>query len=114
MKLWSTLFLALILSFPMFAQNVVKIPQGGTGAKTAGAALVNLFPGATRVGDVLYCKAWSAGHCSDWEALAGNNSSVNCFAEIQQEVRHGSLVLVGVEAVAEVGIFPALMGEQVC
>jgi hypothetical protein len=51
----------------------LAIGQGGTNAATAAAARVNLFPTATRAGDVVYCTTYSSG-CTAWGTLAGNTS----------------------------------------
>lgn len=59
----------------------VPINKGGTNAITAAAALVNLFPTASEVGDVVYCSAFSSGNCTAWSIFAGNTSGTNCFTE---------------------------------
>ena len=52
----------------------VPITEGGTGAGTAAAALISLLPAGTRVGDMLYCSAYSGSACTAWSLVAGNNS----------------------------------------
>lgn len=59
----------------------LPIAQGGTNAATAAAALVNLIPAGTRVGDMLYCSAYSAGACTAWTLVAGNNSGTQYLQE---------------------------------
>jgi hypothetical protein len=60
--------------------GILAIAQGGTNAATAAAALVNLLPTGTRVGDILYCSAYSSG-CITWSLLAGNNSGTEVLEE---------------------------------
>lgn len=55
--------------------GTLPIANGGTNAITAAAALVNLFPVATRAGDVVY---WNG---SAWVTLAGNNSGTQFLQE---------------------------------
>lgn len=56
------------------------VAQGGTGAITAPNALINLFPTATRAGDIVYCGTYSSG-CTSWTNLAGNNSGTGVLEE---------------------------------
>ena len=55
--------------------GIQAILYGGTGASTAANALINLFPTATRAGDIIY---WDG---SIWNHLAGNNSGTQCSQE---------------------------------
>lgn len=59
----------------------LPIAQGGTAATTAAAALINLFPTATRAGDVIYCATFAAGACTSWALLAGNNTGTGFLQE---------------------------------
>ena len=59
----------------------VAVSSGGTNAITAPAALVNLLPVGTRVGDILYCTTYAAGACSAWTLVAGNNSGTGWLQE---------------------------------
>jgi len=61
--------------------GINPIVTGGTGANAASAALINLFPTATRAGDVIYCTTFAAGACTNWGLLAGNNSGTQYFSE---------------------------------
>ena len=61
--------------------GTAALSQGGTGAVTAAAALINLFPTATRAGDVIYCATFAAGACTSWALVAGNNSGVHWLQE---------------------------------
>jgi len=56
------------------------VAQGGTGATTAAGALVNLFPAASEVGDLVYCSAYSSG-CTTWSILSGNTSGTKVLQE---------------------------------
>ena len=58
----------------------IDIAYGGTNATNAPAALVNLFPAGTRVGDLIYCSAYSSG-CTAWTLLPGNNSGTGYLSE---------------------------------
>jgi hypothetical protein len=62
------------------AYGTLGIGYGGTGATTAGAALINLLPTATRAGDILYCQTYS-GTCTAWGLLAGNNTGTQFLEE---------------------------------
>jgi hypothetical protein len=64
---------------PSFGTAVVA--GGGTGATTAAAALVNLLPAGTRVGDILYCSAYTSSACTTWSLVAGNNSGTAWLQE---------------------------------
>ena len=70
------------LTQPAFSNlsGYATVGQGGTNATTAAAALINLFPTATRAGDVIYCATYSSG-CTSWALLAGNNSGTKYFSE---------------------------------
>jgi len=61
--------------------GTVAIANGGTNAITAAAALISLLPAGTRVGDILYCSAYSASACTAWALVAGNNSGTNYLQE---------------------------------
>jgi hypothetical protein len=61
--------------------GILPIANGGTNASTAAAALINLFPTATRVADVIYCATFAAGACTSWSLLAGNNSGTQFLSE---------------------------------
>ncbi len=61
--------------------GTAPIGGGGTGSTTAAGALINLFPTATRAGDVIYCATFSAGACTSWGLLAGNNSGTQWLQE---------------------------------
>ena len=58
----------------------LPVAGGGTGASTAANALINLFPAATRAGDIIYCATFSSG-CTSWSLLAGNNSGTEVLEE---------------------------------
>jgi len=72
---------ALDLSQAAAVTNNLGTGHGGTGAATAAAALVNLLPAGTRVGDMLYCTTYAAGACSAWTLLAGNTTSTAWLQE---------------------------------
>ena len=57
--------------------GITPILNGGTGNGTASGALVNLFPGATRVGDVM--GIWNG---TTWVPLAGCQTSTCIFSEL--------------------------------
>ena len=63
---------------PAFGTAVVA--GGGTGAVTAANALINLFPVASEVGDLVYCATFS-GTCTSWALLAGNTSGTKYLQE---------------------------------
>lgn len=60
--------------------GTLGIGAGGTASTTAAAALIALFPAATRAGDIIYCATFSSG-CTSWALLAGNNSGTNFLSE---------------------------------
>ena len=68
---------------PIAAADLPTIPiaNGGTNATTAAAALINLLPTATRAGDMLLCSAYSAGACTAWTLVAGNNTGTQYLQE---------------------------------
>ncbi len=63
----------------------VAIAQGGTNATSAASALINLFPAASEVGDIVYCSAYSSG-CTAWSILAGNTSGTKVLQETSSGV----------------------------
>lgn len=75
----AALFIFAVAALPQ--TSLFTIRQGGTGARTAAAALVNLLPAGTRVGDMLYCSAYSGGACTAWTLVAGNNSGTAYLQE---------------------------------
>ena len=66
---------------PTTSFSIVPIANGGTNSASAAGALINLFPTATRAGDVMYCATFSAGACTSWALLAGNNSGTQYLQE---------------------------------
>ena len=60
--------------------GVLPIANGGSSASTAANALINLFPTASEVGDLVYCATYSSG-CTSWALLAGNSSGSNFLQE---------------------------------
>jgi hypothetical protein len=62
------------------AFGTAAIAGGGTGATTAANALINLFPTAAEVGDLVYCSAYSSG-CTAWSKFAGNLSGTALLQE---------------------------------
>jgi hypothetical protein len=77
----------------------LPVNQGGTAATTAAAALVNLLPAGTAVGDILYCSAYSASACTAWTLLAGNSSGTRGLVETSSGIPsftgHSSKVNIG-------------------
>lgn len=61
--------------------ETVPVLAGGTGASTAAAALINLFPAASEPGDLVYCAAVSSGACTAWNIAAGNTTGSQMFTE---------------------------------
>jgi hypothetical protein len=62
------------------AYGTAVVAGGGTGATTAANALINLFPAASEVGDMLYCATYSSG-CTSWAKFAGNTSGTALLQE---------------------------------
>jgi hypothetical protein len=60
--------------------GTLGIGAGGTNATSAANALINLFPTASEVGDIVYCSAYSSG-CTAWSILAGNTSGTKVLQE---------------------------------
>jgi hypothetical protein len=58
----------------------LAIARGGTGAATAGAAAISIFPLPNRAGDIVY---WNG---SAWVTLAGNNSGTQVLQETSSGV----------------------------
>jgi hypothetical protein len=65
--------------------GTLGIGAGGTNATTAANALINLFPAASEVGDIVYCSAYSSG-CTAWSILAGNTSGTKVLQETSSGV----------------------------
>jgi hypothetical protein len=59
----------------------LPLANGGTNASSAAAALVSLLPAGTRIGDILYCSAYTASACTTWSLAAGNNGSTAWLQE---------------------------------
>ena len=66
--------------------GTLGIGAGGTNATSAANALINLFPTASEVGDLVYCSAFSAGNCTSWSLLAGNTSGTKVLQETSSGV----------------------------
>src|SRR5580700_1127929 len=65
--------------------GTLGIGAGGTNATSAANALINLFPAASEVGDIIYCSAYSSG-CTAWSILAGNTSGTKVLQETSSGV----------------------------
>ena len=65
--------------------GILGIGAGGTNATSAANALINLFPAASEVGDIVYCSAYSSG-CTAWTILAGNTSGTKVLQETSSGV----------------------------
>jgi hypothetical protein len=66
--------------------GTLGIGAGGTNATSAANALINLFPTASEVGDLVYCSAFSSGNCTAWSLLAGNTSGTKVLQETSSGV----------------------------
>ncbi len=65
--------------------GTLGIGAGGTNATSAASALINLFPAASELGDIVYCSAYSSG-CTAWSILAGNTSGTKVLQETSSGV----------------------------
>lgn len=81
--------------------GILPIANGGTAASTAAGALINLFPTATRAGDIIYCGTFSTGACSSWSLLAGNNTGTRYLTESSSGVASWTAVAGGGYATIE-------------
>jgi hypothetical protein len=76
------------LTYALFSLNpnvALPIANGGTAATTASAALINLLPTASEVGDLVYCATFSSG-CTSWALLPGNTSGTQYLQETSSGV----------------------------
>lgn len=83
---WLTLVTVLWTTTTQFnltvqVQGVLPIANGGTNGGTAAAALINLLPTASEVGDLIYCSTFSSGACTAWSILKGNTSGTAWLQE---------------------------------
>jgi len=65
---------------PSTSFSVIPVVNGGTAASTSAGALINLFPTAGEIGDIIYCATYSSG-CTSWALLPGNTSGTQFLQE---------------------------------